>query len=410
MRFVLLNQFYPPDVAPTGRVLHDLAQVLAARGHAVRVLASQRSYDGGQGYPARAMLDGVEVERLAAMGFGRRGFLGKLCDYLSFYCLAAAKLRFQSHPPDGIIALTTPPYIGLLAKFAAARYGCRHVHWVMDLYPDVMVAHGMVRDQGLIHRRLQALTRYELKHASQILALGPFMARKVAQYTREPDCSQVHPPLTATIPFVPPWSDPSLAPWPEEIPIPLRVQRRWDNSELVLQYSGNIGLGHRFQEFFAAAERLGQNGPRWVFAGGGKRRAEVAAFIDGHQQARVELLPYVEPLQLGEHLCAADVHLVSLDSAWQGLMVPSKLQSSFAVARPVIFVGGQHNEMAAWIKESGGGWVVGENDVNGMLDAVAEAKNRDERRRRGQAATAYAREHFRMSLNCARIAELLERG
>ena len=73
MRFLLVNQFYPPDMAPTGQHLHDLARCLVTRGHSVRVLCSRRSYDGGGEYAAEETLDGVEVRRLSAFGFGRRG-------------------------------------------------------------------------------------------------------------------------------------------------------------------------------------------------------------------------------------------------------------------------------------------------------------------------------------------------
>ena len=141
MRFLLLNQFYPPDVAPTGQYLHDLAQTLVERGHAVRVLCSRRSYDGGADYAANETLNGVQIHRLRAFGFGRRGFAGKLLDYASFYLLLALRLFFTKYKPDVILALTTPPYIGLLARFAARFHGCRHAHWVMDLYPDVLEAH-----------------------------------------------------------------------------------------------------------------------------------------------------------------------------------------------------------------------------------------------------------------------------
>ena len=36
VRFLLLNQFYPPDAAPTGVYLHDVARGLVAAGHEVR--------------------------------------------------------------------------------------------------------------------------------------------------------------------------------------------------------------------------------------------------------------------------------------------------------------------------------------------------------------------------------------
>lgn len=413
MRFLLLNQFYPPDVAPTGCVLHDLAKTLLDRGHEVRVIASQRAYDGGQRYARRIVLEGVEIARIAAFGFGRRSFLSKLFDYLSFFGLTAAKLINQQPRPEVVVALTTPPYLGLLGKMVAGRYHCRHAHWIMDLYPDVLVAHGMVTANRFCHHWLQNLTRSELKHAGTILALGPYMAQKVSEYANwagmnhipeRPTPSPHKPP----IPWVPLWSHPDLYPWPEDTQNPMRQARQWPQKELVLQYSGNMGLGHRFQEFFAAAQRLGRNGPRWVFSGGGKRRAEVQAFINANPEARVELHAYLPRSQLREHLSAANVHLVSLDSAWEGLIVPSKLQASFAVGRPVIFVGGAQNEIAAWIKESRGGWVVAENDLEGLLAAIREAHDPAQQRQRGQGGLAYAQRHFQLRFNATRVAQLLE--
>jgi UDP-N-acetylglucosamine:LPS N-acetylglucosamine transferase len=78
------------------------------------------------------------------------------------------------------------------------------------------------------------------------------------------------------------------------------------------------------------------------------------------------------------------------------------------VARPVIFVGGARSETAAWIEKSGGGWVVDQNDLAGLLRAIREASNPDERRRRGQAAQAFARKNFSLTENSARMAQLLE--
>ncbi len=64
MRFLLLNQFYPPDMAPTGQFLHDLARGLAARGNNVHVVCSRRSYDGGRNYPAEETIDGARIRRV----------------------------------------------------------------------------------------------------------------------------------------------------------------------------------------------------------------------------------------------------------------------------------------------------------------------------------------------------------
>ncbi len=401
MRFLLLNQFYPPDAAPTGWYLHGLGRELGRRGHWVKAVCSLRSYDGKDSFPRRENLDGVEVSRLSATGFGRRGFLGKMADYCSFYILLGAALLLDRSKPDLILSLTTPPYIGLLGKAAAIKNGCRHAHWIMDLYPDVMFAHKRALGDGLIFRFLRKLTRFQLRGARAVISLGQNMAEKVAFYAENEGQAM---PVTA----IPLWSDPQLTPWLANETNPLRVERGWNARDVVFLYSGNMGLGHRFTEFLEAANRLGQSGPRWVFSGGGKRRREIEAFAESHPAARIEFLGYVPQSQLRAHLCSADVHLASLDSAWQGLIVPSKIQASFAVARPVLFVGGRRCETAAWIEESGGGWIIDPNDLNSLLTAIEQAHNPDERRKRGQAALEFARNNFQMSENCAHIAQLLE--
>ena len=204
MQILLLNQFYPPDVAPTGQVLHDLARVLVARGNQVRVVCSRRSYDGWQRFPARETLDGVEILRLPALGFGRRGFLGKTADYSSFCGALLWKLAFLRPRPDLILALTTPPYVGLLAMLAARWRGMAHAHWTMDLYPDVLAAHGMLNPRGLLFRTLRRLTRTELRGSRLVLALGPHMATRAPPYLEGLDA--------ATLPAS--WNDRWSLSWP----------------------------------------------------------------------------------------------------------------------------------------------------------------------------------------------------
>jgi colanic acid biosynthesis glycosyl transferase WcaI len=399
MRFLLLNQFYTPDVAPTGQYLHDLARSLVQRGHQVKVLCSRRSYNGTKTFAPAEQMDGVEVVRLAATGFGRRGFLGKIADYTSFYGLLLWALMFQRERPDVILSLTTPPYIGILARIAAKRYGCRHSHWIMDLYPDVMFAHGMMRKDGIFSRFLRKLTEWQFKGADHIFTLGPKMAERISAYCQGRD---------AAICWIPLWSNSEPVAWPENEPNPLRASRGWASDEVIFLYSGNMGLGHRFSEFLQAAKQLSHSKLRWIFAGDGKRRAEIEAFAKSNPDVRIQFLEGVPYAQLRAHLCSADVHLASMDSAWQGTMVPSKLQGSFSVGRPVLYVGGRDCETALWIQESGGGWVAGENDLDGLLRAIKQAMNPDERRRCGQAALEFARGHFLKAVSCGRFIELLE--
>jgi len=185
----------------------------------------------------------------------------------------------------------------------------------------------------------------------------------------------------------------------------LRERRGWKEDELVVMYSGNMGLGHSFSEVLEVARRLHGDGSisniqhstsniqhsksvRFAFFGGGKRRAEVEDFVREHPEAPVELHDYVPSELLGVHLQSADVHLASLLPEWTGCMVPSKLQGIFVAGRPVVFIGGADSSIGQWVAESGGGWLVAPGDVDGLLAAMGGAVCPAGRPATGKAAQA----------------------
>jgi len=207
------------------------------------------------------------------------------------------------------------------------------------------------------------------------------------------------------------WADRSLEPLAPERVQNLRRTRGWQTDEVVLLYSGNMGLGHRFTDFLQLAQRPSSADlptVRWVFSGGGKRRTQIETFKRHNPPAPVELMPYVSWDDLCGHLNAADVHLVSLEPSWAGCMIPSKIQSSFAVGKPVIYVGRPTGTAAEWVLDSGGGWVVIPGNIDALSAAVRDACDPVERTRRGTDALAYARTHFRSDDNCAGLCDLLE--
>jgi colanic acid biosynthesis glycosyl transferase WcaI len=395
--FLLLNQYYPPDLAPTGRLLHDVARTLAARGHQVTVLASRRSYATAEDLGPGGVLDGVHVRRIAALGYGARGRAFRMAEYARYAAGALVSAVRSRLRPDLIVALTTPPMLGLVAAVAAAVSGKPHAHWMMDMFPDAVWAH-RPRTARLTRFLLGAAARAQLRGSALVVAAGPCMETRIRAYA----------PGALPVSAVPLWSDLAVE---ETVPLEaerVRAARAWGPDTLVLLYSGNMGRGHRFTDFLEAARRLQGPGVTWAFAGGGPRRGEVEDFAATHPDARLRVWSYVADEELAATLAAADVHLISLREGWTGIIVPSKLQAAFALGRPVIYVGPTESDVARWIAESGGGWVVAEGDVEGLLTAVGEAQDAEERHRRGGFALAYSRSHFDRDRNRARLADLLE--
>lgn len=395
--FVFLNQYYPPDLAPTGVMLRDVAEEMVARGIRVTILCSRGGYSGKRAGGQDTGYSGeVEVVRVPTFRFGRQTLIGKLCDYASFYLFALLYAFMVRGKPTGYVAMTTPPYLGVLARLVSKFRGASHAHWVMDLYPDVMVAHGILKEGSSKQRVLCSLSRWGFggKRNQGTVSLGPDMAERVVNRHGVSQCEEI--PL---------WSGIALDQSAEEMGRSLRKKRGWEEKTVFL-YSGNMGLGHRLGEFLSLAKENAQNSQVYfAFYGGGKRRKEVEEFLDQHNGLPLELGDYVPEEQLAGHLLSADVHLASLEPSWDGCMVPSKIQGVMASGRPVIFVGSRTCSIGQWILESGGGWVVSSGDLDGLRLAFQEAQDEGERRRRGSAALSFSEKMFSKEANAKRYAD-----
>lgn len=419
MHLVFLNQYYPPDVAPTGVMLAAVVEELAAQGHEVTVICAAGGYAGAQSTSHHPQSP-VRVLRIRATRFGRGTFSGKVFDYLSYYLGVAWRLAWMTPKPGRIVALTTPPYLSVLARAMSKLRRADHAHWVMDLYPDVMVAHGMLGEGGAAHRILAGLARWGFggKRAATLLTLGPDMAERIKclmdgtaagvadQHPAAPD--EVGRMDRCNPTWIPLWSEGDED---GAVDCTAAARRRqemgWKIDELVVMYSGNMGLGHRFKEILEVADQGAVPQSRFVFFGGGKRRGEIAEFIARQPGAPVELHDYVRTEILAAHLRSADVHLASLDAQWTGTMLPSKLQGIFTAGRPVIFIGDPRSSIGRWIIESGGGQVVKPGDAAGLAAAINETRDPQVRDSQGSAAKAFSKLNFHRQANVRRVAELL---
>jgi glycosyltransferase involved in cell wall biosynthesis len=401
MHLVFLNQYYPPDAAPTGVMLQAVAEEFARQGHQVTVLCAAGGYAAGPAVEpgtAEEADSAIRIVRIGATKFGRGSFVGKLLDYASYYAGVAWRLLWMNPRPERIVALTTPPYLSVLARGMSKIRGADHAHWVMDLYPDVMAAHGMLHGNGIVYQILAALARWGFggRRCAAVLTLGPDMAERVGKLRDD-----------GRVEWVPLWGGATVTDAAAQS-LDLRRTRGWGDEELVVMYSGNMGLGHRFGEILEMA--AGAVGFRFAFYGGGKRRGEIAEYARGHPDCGIEVHDYAPPEMLTAHLQSADVHLASLDEEWTGTMVPSKLQGIFAVGRPVVFIGGAESSIGRWVRESGGGWVVRPGDVGGLRTALEEARDPAQRGARGAAALAFAETHFNRAANVTRVVQVLGQG
>ena len=387
MKVLLLNQFFWPDSSATSQLLTDLARALAAEGHEVTAISSDKGGYAIAAAPADA--PAVRVCRVRSLPFVR-GTLGRVLSYGSFY-LSAAIRGLLLPRQEVILTLTTPPLLSLLGTLIKTVRGGRHYIWEMDVYPDVAIDLGHFRPSGLFDRVVGGLADLSRRRADGIIALGECMKDRLARRG-----------IARNRIFVADnWADGSAI-----HPLP----RLGSPDNLVLLYSGNLGLAHDLETIEAAMLALRDDHRfKFLFVGSGGRREELRHFVDQHALGSVELRPYVQRESLSESLSAGDIGLVTQRDACCGSVVPSKVYGLLAAGRPILFIGPAAATPARIIERFGCGWhiSVGEGEhLTSLLKYLAE--NPDQVRRAGENARQALLQHFDLPLGVARVLEILK--
>ena len=347
MKMLFINQFFWPDSAATSQQLTDLVTAIAERGVQVSVLCGDA---GGYAEASGTKAARCEVYRVRALPF-QRGKVGRILSYLSFYVSAFAK-GLTLPRADVVVSMTTPPLISLLGAALKLVRGSRHFIWEQDLYPEIAVDLNYLKPGGLTHRITGMLADAVRRQADGIIVLGPCMKDRLV--ARGVSAEKI---LIAEH-----WASSSAI-----RPLP----RPGNPDELVLLYSGNLGLAHDLETMEGAMLQL-RNNPRFrfIFSGTGGKRAELAAFLDAHEIGNAELRPFVDRDKLSEGLAVGDIGLVTQTEASCGALVPSKVYGILAAARPLLYIGPASATPALLIERHRCGWRVNPGDVNAVTDLL----------------------------------------
>ncbi|MEO3434953.1 glycosyltransferase family 4 protein [Inquilinus sp. CAU 1745] len=329
-RITFINRVYPPDTGATGFMLRGLADGFRKAGWEVTIVAG-----GRRSVVEPCPATGVRVVR-AAMPEGR-----SVTDALRQLAALARAVRRQP-PPDLLVTMTDPPLLALLGPWL----GTRTLHWSQDVYPDLLPVLG-ARIPSWLMRATDALVSASLKRHDQVVAIGDCMARKLLAKGVGDDRLSV------------------IRNWPAEKP---RRNEPANRAGLTGLYAGNFGRGHDFRAIVGAAEKLRHRPDiRFVMAGEGAALESVRRSAP----ANIEFLPRQDERAFAALAEKADLHLVTLKAEAAGLMVPSKMWAALAAGRPILFLGPDTSDVAAYVKRHGCGLVLPPDDGDRLADALA---------------------------------------
>jgi colanic acid biosynthesis glycosyl transferase WcaI len=384
MRVLLLTPHYPPEIRSVSVLMSELAQDLAALGHAITVITPfpPANMDEAQSRTPRAgEMSGVRVIRVSVLPFVK---VAPTVRAITHFTLAAsmimAGLRAGRH--DVILAYSPPLTLALASEVLGRRWRIPFILNVQDLYPQALIDLGLARGRIVIevlqwlerraYRRSAAVTVHSAGNRDLLVARGVPAAK---------------------ITVVPNWIDTSRA-----APVSRDSAYRRDlglQDRFVVLFAGVMGYAQDMAVIVEAAAAL-RTDPNIVFllVGDGVRRKEAEDMVHARGLENVRFLSF-QPLDRYPILVsAADCCLVTLQPSVATPVVPSKIAGILAAARPVV-AALPLGDARALVEASGGGICVDPGDPAALAAVLRRlARDPDTRQAMGEAGRHYVELHF----------------
>jgi colanic acid biosynthesis glycosyl transferase WcaI len=386
VRVLLLNLYFPPDTSATAKMARIVAAAIAER-HEVTVLCGRPSYDPPERRPWRPWrserIDRVRVIRAGSTDYPRFAMKLRVLNYLTYVAFAVPCALFL--PCDVVLAMTDPPFEGIVGAFVAMLKRKPFVYNIRDLYPDMAVA-GSIVEPGLLSRVWERLHRWALRRATRVIALGEDMKARMVRKGVSP----------ARIAVVRDGADISRADAGEPAADSDVVRAIRGDFRFVLLHAGNLGFYGAWDTMLAGARELAGDGAALVFVGDGAQRP--ALQTAAREIHNVRFLDFFPASKIPSVLSAADAHVITVKRGLEGVVVPSKMYGILAAGKPIVAVAAAETDVAA-IGVQQGFSVAAEPDSPAQFAAVVRELLRDPQKlgNMRQAARAAARGYDRVT-------------
>lgn len=363
MRFLILTQYFPPEIGGAMTRLKSFSMELIRQGHEVEVVTSMPNYPRGKffiGYQnafyKKDLLEGITIHRVwlyPAIGGG----LKRMLNYCSFSLTCLFGL-LRARRPDYLFVESPPLFLSVPAFLAGVLWRTPFIFNVADLWPDVIVDGGFMKE-GWIVRCLRAVERWSYRRAAYVNAVTDSMFRTLHERKSIPAEKLLFLPNGVdTLKF-----RPSL---PDE---DLKRKLGLTGKQIVL-WAGTLGYAHGLDKVLEAAKLLETNKEiHFLFVGDGSARG---ALLRLHQELRLTNVTFREPVSLDEIPAYYSIAFCGLSSLidiplFEGAR-PSKLFPILASGKPLLFVG--KGESAHLIESAQAGVVVPPGDPSVLAEAI----------------------------------------
>ncbi len=384
-RLIIVTQWFPPEPAPFGVMMREMASFFVAAGWEVEVITGFPNHPEGvlhagyrRSWHRRSAEGGFVVDRVWLSISARRNLLGRALTFLSFTTTSAIRL-LRNRRAEVVFAVLQPLSQGLLLPLLCRLKGSRLVFNVQDLHPETQIRLGLIKNRWLI-RFLECVERVSYRSSDHVTAISlPFVdhvigkgvaPERVTCIENWVDCERIMPVGRAAS---------------------LRSAIGFGDTEFVVLWAGTIGAVSGIDTLISAASELQHlENVKFLVVGDGVRRASAETMVRDRGLRNVLFRGFFPEAQLSALFASADVAVVTLAKGFGDTSVPSKILAYMAAAKPIVAAAPAESQTAREVVASGAGIVVPPSDGRMMSEAIRQLMD-DEVRRDRMGAEARAR-------------------
>jgi glycosyltransferase involved in cell wall biosynthesis len=389
VRFLLLTQYFAPEVGAPQVRLAAMSRELIRMGHQVEVVTALPNHPTGKIHPeyrGRAIVseswEGIPVHRVwlyPSTGAGVK----RLANYGSFVLTSLAGMA-RAQRPDVLFVESPPLFLSPAAHMAARAWRIPWVFNVADLWPDSVRELGLM-SEGAMLRAADRLEAWTYRHADFVNAVTEGIRGTLLGAKGVPEEKVLFLPNGVdTTMFSPADPDPAL------------VAELGLQGKKALLYAGTLGVAQGLEVAIEAMTRLRDTCPELVllFMGDGSAREDLERLASSRRLDNVRFLPPGPPEKVAHLYSVAFAGFASLRNVplFEGAR-PSKIFPVMASGLPVVYSGA--GEGARLVAGAGAGVVVPPEDP-GALAAALQSLAADPERARALGANGrrHVEAHF----------------
>ncbi|TSA19534.1 glycosyltransferase WbuB [bacterium] len=363
-KLFIFSELYYPDDSATGYILTRIAEGLA-KSYEVHVLCGPLNPHGRiAGESAGKTRNGVTIERCSGTALNKNSDLLRLVNLLTVSFSIFWKALRRLSAGNSVLVVTNPPTLPFVALAASRLRSARCFLLIHDVFPESLVAAGMIRQGGIMDRFLTWLYLKLYLGVDRIIVLGRDVHQLISRKLSSGD---------NRVQVITNWAD------VDEILLgnggDNQLRKKLSlTKKFVVQYSGNIGRMHGLDALLGAALKVRQREDiHFLFVGTGARKQWLESKAKEYELTNVTFLPPQPRNMLGDILNVADVGVVSFIPGMAGVSVPSKMYNIMAVGKPIIAMVDQGSEAATVIQEEEIGWVVPPGQAAQLAEVIQQA-------------------------------------